>query len=94
MLIARLIVGLLAAYTGFGGVFALLFVTLGVQRLDPAARGAGLVFRLLLVPGAAAFWPLLARRWLGGMAEPPLERNAHRAAARRSDSGSAPEASA
>lgn len=92
MLVARLIVGLLATYAGVGAVFALLFVTLGVRRLDPAARDAGPGFRLLLVPGAAAFWPLLARRWLGGVTGPPLERNAHRAAARRDDSGSAPEA--
>jgi hypothetical protein len=78
LLIAQLLVGLLAVYAGAGVLFALLFVTRGVERLDASAAGAGVAFRLLILPGAAAFWPLLAWRWLHGVSEPPLERNAHR----------------
>lgn len=72
----------LAGYAGLGLLFALPFVARGVDRLDPDARGAGLGFRLLILPATAALWPLLLRRWLAG-ASPPAERNAHRDAARR-----------
>ena len=54
-------------------------MTRGVERIDPAAKGASRGFRLIIVPGAVALWPLLLRRWISG-APPPAERNAHRAA--------------
>lgn len=69
---------LAACYVGIGLTFALIFVIVGVQRVDPAARGASVGFRLLILPGAAAFWPLLLWRWWRGVVIPPTERNAHR----------------
>ncbi len=54
----------LTAYATAGLLFALVFAAFGVQRVDPAARGAGLGFRLLVIPGAAAFWPLLLWKWM------------------------------
>jgi hypothetical protein len=35
----------------------------GLQRLDAAARGSGLGFRLLITPGIVALWPLVALAW-------------------------------
>ncbi len=67
-----------AAYVGTGLLFALAFVIGGVQRVDPSARGAGWGFRLLILPGASLFWPLLAIRWAVGSMHPPGELNAHR----------------
>lgn len=64
MAIALLILFVLGAYAAVGVVFALAFVTRGVGRIDAAARGAPIGFRLLIAPGAAALWPLLLRRWL------------------------------
>jgi hypothetical protein len=84
IVIAEVIVQFVAVYAGAGVLFALLFVARGVERLDPSAAGAGVAFRLLILPGATAFWPLLAWRWLRGASEPPLEQNAHRRAAVRS----------
>ena len=72
----------LASYAAIGLVFALVFVTLGVQRLDPAARTGTIGFRILILPGAAAFWPLLLQRWVSGVKAPPGETNAHRRRAR------------
>jgi hypothetical protein len=69
-------------YLALGLAFALAFVTAGVQRLDPGARGAGLGFHLLILPGSAALWPLLLVRWLRGDEAPPSESNAHDRAAR------------
>lgn len=60
---AQLIVLMIVAYAGIGVAFALAFVLRGVRRVDPDARGAPIGFRLLILPGAAALWPLLLRRW-------------------------------
>jgi hypothetical protein len=51
--------GYLLLGLGFAGVFQ----WRGLHRLDPATHGAGLGFRLLITPGIAALWPLLAWRW-------------------------------
>jgi len=63
---AEWFVNLLLAYAGLGIAFAILFATVGVQRVDPVAKGAGVGFRLLILPGAAALWPVLLVRWARG----------------------------
>jgi hypothetical protein len=75
--IAIVLVRLMYAYALAGGLFAILFVLRGIQRVDHQAEGAGFGFRLLIFPGAAAFWPLLLRRWLRATGEPPKEGNSH-----------------
>jgi hypothetical protein len=64
MFVAQLILGLGLSYLGCGLLFAVGFVTLGVGRVDVAARDTSLGFRLLLLPGTAACWPFLAVRWV------------------------------
>ncbi len=54
----------LAVYAAIGVGFAIAFVVWGVGRVDVAARNAGPGFRLLIMPGVAALWPLMLRRWL------------------------------
>jgi hypothetical protein len=78
MLLAQTIVWAAMIYAALGLLFALVFVAVGVARVDATALGAGWGFRLLILPGAAALWPFLAWRWARGMCEPPVERNAHR----------------
>ena len=68
-------------YLGVGLVFAIPFVLVGAGRIDPAARHGTWGFRLLILPGAAALWPLLAWRWVTSTGSPPVEGNAHRRAA-------------
>ena len=75
---AKAIVYALAVYASLGLVFAVPFVWLGVQRLDSEAQGSGIGFRLLILPGVAAFWPMFLYRWRRGIAEPPIETNPHR----------------
>jgi hypothetical protein len=72
----------LGFYVGLGLLFAAPFVLRGVDRIDPGAKGASWGFRLIIVPGVVALWPILLRRWWSA-APPPAERNAHRAAAER-----------
>ncbi len=74
---------LLGGYGLLGLLFAVAFAFVGVQRIDPHAVGAGWGFRLLVLPGAVAFWPWLLYRWLKGAHTPPVERTAHREAARK-----------
>lgn len=80
--LASALVMAVGIYLAIGLVFAIAFVTRGCRRIDPAAADGTLGFRLLILPGAAAFWPLLLRRWVVGAGRPPAERNAHRDAAR------------
>lgn len=56
-------------YLAIGLVFGLAFVMRGAGLVAPAARGSGLTFRLLILPGVAALWPLLWQRWRKGASE-------------------------
>ena len=62
MSVIAILLILLAAYTAFGLVFAIAFVFRHVYRLDSVAAHAPLRFRLLILPGAVALWPILARK--------------------------------
>ena len=79
--VASWLVTALGVYAGLGFVFAVAFVLRGAARIDPQAEGGSWGFRLAILPGVVALWPLLARRWARG-GPPPEERNAHRDAAR------------
>lgn len=78
MAIAQWVVNLAMIYAALGVAFAIAFVIFGVGKIDPAAKGTSLLFRLLILPGTVALWPLLVKRWLGGQAHPPREKNPHR----------------
>jgi hypothetical protein len=75
---AKAIVYILAVYASLGLVFAVPFVWFGVQRLDSEAQGSRIGFRLLILPGVAAFWPMFVYRLSGRIAKPPMEKNPHR----------------
>ncbi len=77
-ILAKAIVYTMAGYASLGLVFAVPFVCLGVQRLDSEAQGSGIGFRLLILPGVAAFWPMFLYRLRRGIVEPPVEKNPHR----------------
>ncbi len=49
----------IAVYLAAGVVFAFFFAFAGAARIDRATKGTGLVFRMLIVPGAMLLWPLL-----------------------------------
>lgn len=64
MIVAETILLLTLIYLLCGLVFAVAFVARGVVRVDQAARRTSLSFRLILLPGSAALWPLLLILWL------------------------------
>ena len=63
MSIPELIVTISEAYAAAGLVFAVAFAARGAGHLDGAARNGSTGFRLVILPGAAALWPLLLVRW-------------------------------
>ncbi len=78
MNVAQWIVNLAMIYAAIGFLFALVFAFRGARRIDPSAEGSPVFFSLLIIPGAAALWPLLLKRWLSGASHPPIENNPHR----------------
>ena len=61
---AEFFVATLAVYGLTGAVFAVAFVLFGIQRVDRVAEHSPIGFRLIVIPGVAALWPLLLGRWL------------------------------
>ena len=54
-----LIIGLVAGYLAIGLLFGIFFAFKGAELLDPVAAGSPIGFRILVLPGAVALWPLL-----------------------------------
>ncbi|MEM7146357.1 MAG: hypothetical protein AAF591_14570 [Verrucomicrobiota bacterium] len=74
----EIVLGLLGVYLGVGILFGVGFAFFGgAKALDESAVEGTWGFKLLIIPGAAAFWPLLLKRWVKGEGK-PVERSAHR----------------
>lgn len=56
---------ILAIYILIGLPIGIAFIARGVTRVDPVATGSSLRFRLLILPGTVALWPIMLRKWLG-----------------------------
>ncbi len=54
----------LGAYFAIGIVVAILFLVLGVARIDEAAKGASPLFRPMIFLGCVALWPFVILRTL------------------------------
>ena len=70
MTVGWLLLYALALYAASGILVGLAFVASGVTRIldHPASVSPGA--RMLLFPAAAAFWPLILRRWWTARARP------------------------
>ena len=64
---ANLFVLFLGAWFGVGAIVALLFLLLGVSKVDAAAKGASLFFRPTIFLGCAMLWPYVIIRWMSGV---------------------------
>jgi hypothetical protein len=73
MTLPQLLITAAAVYAGIGAAFAMAFILRGAATIDPVASHAGWGFRLLILPGSVALWPLLLFKW----------RGAHRVVSRR-----------
>ena len=59
---AAVIVQCVTIWLVVGIVAGAAFLFLGIDRVDPAARGA-YAFRPLLLPGLVLLWPFVLYRW-------------------------------
>ena len=64
MLTAQTISSFLNVYLCCGLFFGGTFVTVGVGKVDSAARRSSVLFRLLILPATVAFWPVLLAHWI------------------------------
>lgn len=55
----------LAAYLAAGLVFAVPFLARGAGAIDADAREGSWGFKLVVLPGVCALWPILLGRWRG-----------------------------
>ena len=63
-MIATSIVFLVLMYAQVGVIFGIFFLTRGIHRVDEQARHTSVAFRLMILPGVVALWPLLLSRWI------------------------------
>ncbi|MDA1267012.1 MAG: hypothetical protein O2816_18180 [Planctomycetota bacterium] len=70
----------LGLYLALGLLFAVPFLLKGAAKIDGDAVEGSWGFKLLILPGTVALWPLLLSRWLRFDAA-PVERSPHRDAA-------------
>lgn len=75
--VAEAVVAAGYTYAAAGIAFALAFIAFGARRIDPGAAAGTVGFRILILPGVAALWPLLAWRWLTATGDVPRQRDAH-----------------
>ena len=71
MINTELVLLVAAGYLAAGLLFGVAFVTVGVARIDPAARGTSASFRFVILPGSVALWPALAVVWVRHREERP-----------------------
>jgi hypothetical protein len=64
MIIVEIILTIVAGYLLCGLLFAIAFVTKGVDVIDEGAHGSGIGFRIIIVPGVMVFWPVLLKKWM------------------------------
>ena len=71
--LANLIVGALGLYFVLGLIVGLIFIFGGAGKIDPAAKGKGLPWRvrLLILPGIVGLWPVMLTK-LFTQKEPPV----------------------
>lgn len=63
---AETVVGIIALYAAIGVAFAVVFLGVGLRRIDPIAADGPFRFKLLIAPGIAALWPAMILLWARG----------------------------
>jgi hypothetical protein len=53
-----------AVYLLAGSLFAIFFLSKGIEKIDVTAHGSGWGFRCIIIPGTIVFWPVLLKKWI------------------------------
>ena len=67
---AEQLVGAMGVYMAIGAFVALMIVTFGASRIDPAAKGMPIQARVLIFPACALLWPLMLAKLFTQKAPP------------------------
>jgi len=51
-------------YLAIGLVTAVVVLTKAMKAIDPSTKGSTVTFKLIILPGVVALWPLIVRRWI------------------------------
>jgi len=51
-------------YLVSGLLFSILFLIIGLQRVDDGTNETSLFFKMLILPGVVLLWPLLLQKWI------------------------------
>jgi len=76
--IANALMAAIYIYLAIGFFVGTALISFGLSRVDSETSGSGLGFRLVILPGVIALWPLLLRRTIRGGGEPSLQKDPHR----------------
>jgi uncharacterized membrane protein YphA (DoxX/SURF4 family) len=61
------VISILLMIAGFylltGLIFAILFLSRGITKIDEGAKGTNRWFKLIISPGVVLFWPPLLSKW-------------------------------
>jgi hypothetical protein len=60
---ASIVLLIAGGYAAIGVLVALALVVRGLARIDHAAQNSPWSFRLMILPGLAAVWPLMLVKW-------------------------------
>ena len=63
-MIIEILLNLLTVYVICGFVFSIAFLIAGINKIDEAARGSTIGFKMIIIPGVIIFWPYLLRKWI------------------------------
>jgi hypothetical protein len=62
--IVIMIIHVFSLYLVTGVFFAIIFIWRGLHRVDTNTTGSSIWFRLLIMPGVSALWPLFLIKWI------------------------------
>jgi len=63
-MLLQILLILVALYLTCGFVFMIPFIIKGVDVVDEGARGSGIGFRIIIIPGVIVFWVVLLKKWI------------------------------
>ena len=62
--VTYLFLGFLGIYLIIGILFSTVILIKGLSSLDPNTKSSGVGFKIIIIPGLIAFWPILWRKWM------------------------------
>ncbi|HLK27642.1 MAG TPA: hypothetical protein VKT28_03620 [Puia sp.] len=63
-MVIEIILAVIGIYLICGFVFAIAFVTKGINKVDEGAHGSTIGFKIIIIPGVIVFWIFLLKKWL------------------------------